>query len=462
MDRVNDNIDQCALTHDPKTAVFTISQTKEIIRLDKLYNDLLRDEIQELRQRLKQALVKGDLDKIEESICVLKNLIDQGPKVSADVEELKKEIIRMKAEDRKDDAQMEELKKEIIRMKAEDRKDDAQMEELKKEIIRMKAEDRKDDAQMEKIANHVVCLEKEISEIKQFDSRVTSSIGILRDSISKVQSEVNILDSKMKKNDQEQEKRDQEQDRKIKHVEVCISGEIKKIETEVKRQLDCQDKQIAQISNQVMNQNRVILDLKEKNEKSEILNKAQTDKIMSMNAELNILEKKVERLETKDYRDSRIETIIARIEMLASKKDFSDIVERLICLEKKKYQDERVEKIIEILKTFESMRETVRENSKMKARIEALEEVNKVQGSMISELRNKNVEQDRQISCLNEKINKTALLLDGKLENVEKQVLEDEKYDLNQNTAIKLLQSQVEELRRDIHLLTAKAYTQSC
>lgn len=331
MDRVthSENLDQCALTEAAKVAVFTVSQTKEIIRLDKLYNEILRNEIQELRQRLRDVICKADLDRVEESVRILRNLIEQGPKMAAEIEDLHK---------------------------------------------------------------HVSCLERDIEEVKSFDSKVTSSIGILRDGVSNLQKEVNTV--------------------------------------------ECE----------VMKQNRVIVEIKEKTEKSDLLNKAQTDKILSVDSELHSLEKKVASLDS-------------RIEMMAPKKE---IIDRLICLERKKYQDERVEKILEILKTFESMRESVRENSKMKAKIEALEESNRVQNCVIQEIRNKNIEQDRQISCLNEKLNRTALLLDGKVENVEKQVLDEERHDLNQTTAIKLLQTQIEELKKDMHLLTAKAYTHSC
>ena len=122
---------------------------------------------------------------------------------------------------------------------------------------------------------------------------------------------------------------------------------------------------------------------------------------------------------------------------------------RVEALEARKLHDERVDALLCEIKRLHDT-------------VERFEVVNRAQSEAIETLKARNCEQDRQIVCLNEKINRTAILLDGKVDNVEKHVLAEERVDLNQNTAIKLLQSQICELKEQMQVLTRTAYVKDC
>ena len=75
-----------------KSAVFTRSQTEEIIRLDMLYNKCIINAIEELKEKLRDTLTMDAIVNIEKEVKRLECMITRIPDLTVEVKKLDSEV----------------------------------------------------------------------------------------------------------------------------------------------------------------------------------------------------------------------------------------------------------------------------------------------------------------------------------------------------------------------------------
>uniref|UniRef100_A0A6C0BEF5 Uncharacterized protein n=1 Tax=viral metagenome TaxID=1070528 RepID=A0A6C0BEF5_9ZZZZ len=436
---------ECALTEAVKNAVFTVSQTKEIIRLDKLYNKCLIDAIEDLRNKIEHVSHVDDIKKIEAEISEIKNLIQTEPSILCQVKKLEEDLDRLLTYVEKDSKVIVSLQKEVHENQVENYK---LSEQLKKTN--------------EKVSYEFNIQTKIISDMnkkeKDINDKQSNAIICLREELNFLETKVKSIESKDYKDD------------RIDQILVKLSDFASK-------------KELLELFSRLVGL-----------EKKKLFDE-RVDELITRLKALECKDHKDERieqilkhiaiLENRELKDERFESIINVISTVATKKELLKVQNEVELLINKKHQDERVDKVLSMLKEFETIKEAFKTKEriqlleskkhqddrvdelichikKIELQLERVETQNKLQNNQITSLVQKNIEQENEIQCLNTKLNRSAIILDQKVDNVEKHVLLDGKNDFDQNANIKFLQTEINSLKQEISSITRNLYVKDC
>lgn len=157
------------------------------------------------------------------------------------------------------------------------------------------------------------------------------------------------------------------------------------------------------------------------------------DLLCKMEEIKNALKNFITRKEFRDFKDDRVDAILRRLDFLENKK-CEDLRVSLLLQELKKTQDD----------------------------IRALRAVNVEQSKQINKLTCENNKQEEEIECLDSALKRNTLTLSEELHDVERKVDNDNKIDMNQNTDIRYLNSQIVVIKRDIEKLCNTILVKSC
>ena len=434
-----------AFTEAAQKAVFTVSQTQEIIRLDNVYNKCLIDAIDELKIKIKEISSLEELNRLESEFYKLKRLVESSPDLSCELHKLENEVDQLLSYDEKNTEVVSHLQREVSETECE----------------------------IHKLSEH----------LDKTDEKMASEFLIQTKMIVDMDSKNQSVNNK--------------QNERI----TALSYEVEKLEHSVLllEAKDNKDQRVDQILAKLR-------DFVSKNELVELLERlACIEKKKILDERVDELIRRIRELECRDYKDLRIEEILKRLllvehrEMRDERFDavmeiLSDVVskkelEKLRCevaaLAAKKFHDERVDQILSMLSEFQTVKDAVKmklrldalearkihderfdllmsDMAKMKIKVDTLEVQNQVQSQVLNALLVKNTEQDHEIQCLNEKFNRSLIMVDQKVDNVERHALQEEKVDLDQNASIKFLQSEIFALKNQLSVLTRAAYVKSC
>lgn len=398
----NSQIQKCA-----ENAVFTVSQNKEIIRLDVVFNHFLLKKIDDLSHKLSLINNADELKELEKKIECLRSEILFKHSVENDIEKL---------------IAYDENNTEIIA-------------QVKREVEHNESELHKME---ERIALTLVSQANEIEKLvkeNKINSIQSAKISHLENILEEMRKELCVLEKR--------ELKDERVDAVIHLLEkLATKDEIKEIICDV-----------AMLKHREMKDERV----------EQIL-------------------RRIASLEAREMKDDRIDTVLSLMTALATKKELSEIeyklqllekraiidhrvdevLKRLACLEAKEMKDYRVDKIIEALKLFET-KEDIEKIIKRVAALESkefhdkrvdllLSEISKLEVKLNESIKT-NLKQSEEIRCLSEKLNRNTLALDGKIDEVERHELVNEKLDYDQNASLKFMQSEISRLAQDIERL---------
>lgn len=279
-------------------------------------------------------------------------------------------------------------------------------------------------------------LENEVNGLIAYDEKNTDDIRSLEQSIVKLNNDTNHLECELKTMSEKTGRALLSQAKELDHVTAqtsCMQMEIR----DVKKNIEIVEKSIGK------------LDIH----------------IDAIETDVEHLQKELKMLSCKEFKDTRIEAIIAKLASICTRYEieqeikridneikslvFEDarvdvILKRLICLEAKKMEDSRVETLIS---------EIVR----LEKKIIVEESINIKQQKIIDSLLVQNTNQSEDIKCLieqmknlNTKIDRNSINLDNKIDCLAKEEYADKKVDAAQSAQIATIQSQMDKIQTEI------------
>lgn len=147
--------------------------------------------------------------------------------------------------------------------------------------------------------------------------------------------------------------------------------------------------------------------------------------------------------------NERVDTILSRLSLYVTKKEFDEIERAIKILAARELKDSRCDLLIQEIRG-------------LKSEIKSLQVTNAEQSRFISALVTQNTAQQRDIECLNDVIKRNTLVLSNEIHDVEKHIALDAKVDMNQNTDIKFLQSEIAKLKDEIQRITNSFLVKDC
>lgn len=215
---------------------------------------------------------------------------------------------------------------------------------------------------------------------------------------------------------------------------LCRLEELKKdiIDEKVIKSLECEIESCKNIISKL-----IIFEGKEKEIMEDL--RCQTAKNTH---DIKDIETKLKLLEHKEFVDERVDTILSRLSLYATKKEIEEIERAIKVLAAKEMKDSRCDLLIQ--------------------EIRELKITNAEQSRFINALVTQNTAQQRDIECLNDLIKRNTVVLSNEIHNVEKHIAVDAKVDMNQNTDIKFLQGEIANLKDEIQRLTNSLLVKDC
>lgn len=187
---------------------------------------------------------------------------------------------------------------------------------------------------------------------------------------------------------------------------------------------------------------------------------SQATELQKVETEVDILRKRVKVLECREMKDDRIDSLLSLIASVSTRSELEKLecevkklekrmieescidalTKRLICLENKKHEDSRVEHLL-------------CELSKLEKKLAEEEVTNAKQAKAIELLQIQNIRQSEDIKALGAKLDRNSVVLDTKIDKIEREEYADKKVDASQTAQILSLQNQVAKLMCEIDRL---------
>lgn len=391
----------------PSEAVFTLDQTEQIVKICVTIDHILVEEIEKLECRLEHLKGSNKYEELEKEIKLLK------------LELLKDD----KFDDREINAKLHCLTNEIEQLIKYDEHNSCIVAEIKKNLEHTHCEVECIEAKLEKFEERVAV--NLLSQAEELD-RMTVINSSQSVKLKELQNELCEL-KKLATKDHVEEVVDELMCLK-KRLEVLEHCELRK---EMMELVACLEKRLSCLEKRVLRDERVdaILGML-----SSFVTKEVIEELMC----------KIKHLELKECVDHRVDELLRRLCLLQTKEEAEKLVKRIATLEAKEIHDARVDLLL-------------CELSKINHRLDQSTAVNVAQAEQLRVLFVQNANQAQQINCLNEKLNRNTLVLDNKIDVVERRELEEEKVDFNQNASLKFLQAEITKMARDIERLQKAA-----
>jgi len=488
---------QKALVDQAKNAVFTVSQTEKIIELDKLYNSCILEAINELRHKLCNLVTQEDICEIKQDIKKLESLVGTIPLMNIEIDHLIKYSEKNTNDVNKLECNVNKLECDVNKL-----------EEMIK-VLTCKYKKLGD-----KVSSEFLLQTKMIVELAESSKTVNdnqnSKIYDLNCEIESLKCDLNRLENQLDCNLKDCKLDDIfcKMDKLSSKVEladvierlICVEKRNfidERIEDVLKRIkfLECKDNKDERIEDIL----RRLLILEQCNFKDERVD-AILDIISDLvtKKDLCSIKQEICDIKCKKFRDDRVDDILCILNKFCTIDEVIKIKTRIEILENMKLCDDRVDDLIIIINKMRldidrlecsdnkmkvDINELVISDNKMKVDINGLVhsdnqlkseicELKVIIGKLVKENKEQNViirnlnaghiSQENQIKCLSTSVKRTDIILDTKINNVEKHVLNDERIDNNQNANICTLQTEIKALNDKLNLFMKQDIISKC
>ena len=398
-------------------AVFTLDQTEEIVRISTTFDKILIKEIEIIECKLEHIKCYNDskIECLKAEFCALKKDAFDDAAINAKLECLNNEIEQLIKYDEHNTCMVVEIKKSL-----------------------------------EYTQNEIKCLEVKLDK---FEERV--AVNLL--------SQAEELDRMTKVNCVQSEKLNELQEELCELKKMVMKDEVKDLVYEIK----CLEKRLiviehCEVHKEIM-EALICLEKRVLCIEKRVIHDERVDAILGMLSSFvtkEIIEDllcKIRHLEAKEYVDNRVDEILRRLCLLEVKEIHDERIDKLLCVLKTMETKENAEKLVKRLALLEAkeIHDTrvdllLCELSKINHRLDQSSAINAAQSEQLRILSVQNTNQAQQIVCLSEKLNRNSLILDSKIDVVEKRELEDEKVDYNQNASLKFMQTEIARLAHDV------------
>lgn len=437
----------------PTEAVFTLDQTEKIVEISTYFDREIAREIASIECKLEHLNDNVKIGELENKLKCIK----------VELCEMKKEAIDQCALN----AKFELLNSEIEQIVRYDELNKVMVSEIKKGLENVQCELNSLECRIEKFDEKVaINLLSQAEELERMEKvNCVQSVKL-----SELQEELCQIRKLVVKN----EVKDAFEAIKALEKRICALEHLK-LKEELMEHIACLEKKIYALEHKVLKDERVdaILSMM-----CSFVTKEAIEEILCQLKKLECKEmidhrvdevlKRLCALEKKEIHDERVDVLIKRLCMLETKEEAQELLKRIAALEAKEMHDARVDlllhEICEINKHVKNLSEQnckqnkqieflVEQNCKQHKQIETLSEQNCNQHKQIEVLVEHSAKQHREIECLNEKLNRNTLVLDSKIDNVERKEVADTKVNFDQNAAIKFLQTEIVKMNQEIERL---------
>lgn len=406
----------------PAEAVFTLDQTEEIVKISLTFDKILAKEIEKLECKIEHIKGNDDIeDKIKclrAELCSLKaDAVDEAA-INAKIECLNNEVEQLFKYDEHNTCIVTEIKKSLEHTQCELNLLEAKVDKFE-----------------ERVAVNLLSQAEELDRVAKVNCAQSAKLKDLQEELCELK--------KLAARDQVKDVIEQ-----IKCLERRLCAiENTEVHKELAEAIACLERRVSCLEKRVFRDERVdaILGML-----SSFVTKEAIEELLC----------KIRHLEAKEYVDERVDQILKRLCLLEVKEIHDERVDKLICLIRALETKEDAEKLAKRLALLEAKEVhdqrvdlLLCELSKINHKLEQITVVNVNQAEQIRVLTCQNANQAHEINCLNEKITRNSLVLDNKIDVVERRELEDEKVDYNQNASLKFLQTEVMRLAQDVERL---------
>ena len=444
-----------------KHAVFTFEQKEEIVRIDCLFNAIIIDKLNDLENRLQNPKNREEIRELENKLNSIKASIFDNEKMEEKIERLERDVNHLLEYSEYNTEIVSQIKREVEQL-------DSEMNLL--ETRSKKFED--------KVSKEIYIQARDIDRLELVDEGLKSEINDLQCQIDKIKEEVyrvakreikdervdtivstiNRLATKEEMKDilyditllKKREMRDERVDTIIRRIVALENKDYRdeRIESIIKRVSTLESKE-----DRVTGILSLMTSLATKKELEEIGCKVDylTQKSFIDERVTGVL-KRLRHLEEKELKDERVDALITLLSSLATKNELDEMRSLIGNCGNSSYLDSKFDEISRKVNSIE-LKSNNNQVYSLNSRLDEISKINAIQSKKIDELILQNNYQSNEIRQLTEKLNRNSMLLDTKINELERRETKENRVEYDQNATLKFLQSEVMRLTQEFNRL---------